>query len=313
MVSTANNTVFQLEQLTQGQADLSRVLDSVMDAMHNKTGAVARHLVDTCHVLRKHKMQVSLALGMAGQDSEAREYLARLHQLRRDVTTRLSLISIQPDLVLGEEFETLCWETLACGVIWLDNIHQITQASNQAASLAGERWALIREGQSTSNAMSTGTEQRQDAQDFDIDQFLYCSLAHEPMDEAALNALTQNAAAMNRLDHITGMLMYADGVFVQLIEGPREALNALWVRLLNDKRHEGVVQLYHRREVESRACEAWSMRLVERQAVQAIIHEARNEITQGRKTAWGPAIERMDELLSHSDWGLMARDLQAKN
>jgi Sensors of blue-light using FAD len=146
--------------------------------------------------------------------------------------------------------------------------------------------------------------------DFELDQILYCSLLSAPMTQSAIEQLVASAASLNRMDHITGMLMYADGVFIQLIEGPRLAVNHLWARILQDQRHMGIVQLYHRREVESRVCEGWGMQLVNRQTVQAMIHEAHTEIVNGRKTAWAPAIERMDELLSHSDWRVMVRELQ---
>ena len=148
--------------------------------------------------------------------------------------------------------------------------------------------------------------------EYELDQILYCSLMSQPMSDQEVAQLSATASNLNRMDHITGMLMHADGVFVQLIEGPREAVNHLWARILRDKRHMGIVQLYHRREVESRVCEGWGMKLVNRKAVQEMIHEARTEIVNGRKTAWAPAIERMDELLSHSDWGVMARQLQTK-
>jgi hypothetical protein len=149
-----------------------------------------------------------------------------------------------------------------------------------------------------------------DQADFEIDQILYCSLMGEPMDEAAIQALTQNAANLNRMDHITGMLMHADGVFVQLIEGPRQAVNHLWARLLNDKRHRGIVQLYHRREVESRVCDGWDMRYVQRDDLRALIHEAKEEVVAGRKSAWAPAIERMDFLLSNSNWDSFVEDFK---
>jgi hypothetical protein len=146
--------------------------------------------------------------------------------------------------------------------------------------------------------------------DFDIDQILYCSLMREPMDEAAIERLTQVAANLNRMDHITGMLMHADGVFVQLIEGPRAAINHLWARILNDKRHHAIVQLYHRREVESRACSGWDMRYVQRDDLRALIHEAKVEVVAGRKSAWAPAIERMDFLLSNTDWDSFVKDIK---
>jgi hypothetical protein len=133
------------------------------------------------------------------------------------------------------------------------------------------------------------------------------------MDEAAIELLTLSAANLNRMDHITGMLMYGDGVFVQLIEGPRQAVNHLWARILRDKRHQGIVQLYHRQEVELRACGGWDMRYVKRDDLRALIHEAKEEIVAGRKSAWAPAIERMDFLLSHSNWDSLVKDLKQAN
>jgi hypothetical protein len=152
--------------------------------------------------------------------------------------------------------------------------------------------------------------QAQVAADFEIDQILYCSLMREPMDDEAIERLTQMAANLNRMDHITGMLMQADGVFVQLIEGPREAVNHLWARILHDPRHHAIVQLYHRREVESRACSGWDMRYVQKDDLRALIHEAKEEIVAGRKSAWAPAIERMDFLLSNDDWDSFVKDIK---
>jgi hypothetical protein len=149
--------------------------------------------------------------------------------------------------------------------------------------------------------------------DFDVDQILYCSLASKPMDHEAIQRLTRSAAKLNRMDHITGMLMYADGVFVQLIEGPRGAVNELWARLLRDKRHYGVVQLFCRREVELRVCNGWDMHYVTRENLRSIIHEAKTDVVAGRKSAWAPAIERMDFLLTNDNWDMFVKDLKQTN
>jgi hypothetical protein len=160
------------------------------------------------------------------------------------------------------------------------------------------------------DARPRGFEAGDTQNDFDIDQILYCSLLSQSMSEEEIDKLTQAAANLNRMDHITGLLMHADGVFVQLIEGPRQAVNYLWARLLHDKRHRGVVQLYHRREVEARACTGWDMRYVRHDDLRALIHEAKEEILAGKKSAWAPAIERMDFLLSNSDWSRFVRDFK---
>lgn len=122
------------------------------------------------------------------------------------------------------------------------------------------------------------------------------------MSGAALSALAAGVIPLNKMDHITGLLMYSDGVFVQLIEGPPSAVKHLWSRLLRDPRHFGVVQLYHYRELEQRSCDGWDMKLVDFATLRGIIHQAKTEIDAGHHSVWAGAIERMDFLLTSSQW-----------
>lgn len=147
--------------------------------------------------------------------------------------------------------------------------------------------------------------------DFEVDQILYCSLLREPMTDAAIEALAQSAARLNRMDRITGVLMHSDGVFVQLIEGPAPAVQHLWERLLRDQRHYGIVQLLHRREAEQRTCENWDMRRVQFEDLRGLIHSAKEDIQHGKASAWAGAIERMDFLLSQDNWRSFVKDLQS--
>lgn len=148
------------------------------------------------------------------------------------------------------------------------------------------------------------------SQEFEMDQILYCSLAKQPMDLPALQALACSVAQLNRMDHITGLLMYSDGVFVQLIEGPPQAVAHLWARLLRDPRHYGVVQLYHYRELERRTCQNWNMKLVSFETLHGIVHNAREEVRAGQHTPWAHAIERMDFLLSQANWHDFVKDIK---
>lgn len=146
--------------------------------------------------------------------------------------------------------------------------------------------------------------------DIEIDQILYCSLSREEMSDAALDAMLAGIVAINRMDHITGLLMYSEGVFVQLIEGPPQAVNHLWARLLRDQRHYGIVQLYHYRELEQRTCSFWEMKRVDISTLRGIIHRAQIETSAGTKSAWAHAIERMDFLLTPSNWSNFTKQLK---
>jgi hypothetical protein len=295
----------QRELLSQGQAQLSQAFEQVLVCLRDASaGRMAKQLVDLSVVLRKHKHVVTDVVSSFPGDATAARYLELLNQLRREVAVRMTLLaSGVREQLLTEEFETLGWRTLSHGVLWLDALHQASESQPQPLSLVGEHWARARGSHADQAPMAISINPAPEEDEaIDIDQILYCSLASTPMTDAQIDALAQSAERLNRLDKISGMLMHGDGVFVQLIEGPRDAINQLWARLLKDKRHCGVVQLYHRREVESRSCKGWGMQYVEREHLQAIVHEAKEEIIQGRKTVWAPAIERMDYLLSQTSW-----------
>jgi hypothetical protein len=307
----------QLADIAQGQVRLNDALDQALRSLrHPGFDSLTRHLVEVSVVLRRHKHLVLQAAHGMPSDTLAQQYLEFMNTLRRDINLRMTLHATGAQKSsLMDEFETLCWQTLSAGVLWLDGLHQNSPSQHQPSSQAGMHWARARGQVDQDRAALQLQKELQELEDFDIDQILYCSLATKLMREDELDALTQSAERLNRIDHITGMLMYGDGVFVQLIEGPRDAINDLWERILKDKRHYGVVQLYHRREVEARVCDGWGMHYVERQHLQAIVREVKEEIVQGRKTAWAPAIERIDFLLSQTDWSYMFSQVssQAQN
>jgi hypothetical protein len=58
-----------------------------------------------------------------------------------------------------------------------------------------------------------------------------------------LQALLEYARACNAQEHITGLLLYCDQEFVQVLEGPAAAVRALYARIQADTRHTQVVTL----------------------------------------------------------------------
>jgi len=75
-------------------------------------------------------------------------------------------------------------------------------------------------------------------------RIIYCSHATVPMDKAVnLAELLGASARNNRRDEITGVLAYAEGIFIQAIEGLPHAVDDLMARLKRDSRHRDLVVL----------------------------------------------------------------------
>jgi len=92
----------------------------------------------------------------------------------------------------------------------------------------------------------------------DLREIIYISTATAPLTEADIEALAGRAAARNAADFITGFLVYNGVNFVQFVEGPAEAVEALYDRLAADPRHSGLVKLRDRM-IDARIFPDWSM------------------------------------------------------
>jgi hypothetical protein len=72
---------------------------------------------------------------------------------------------------------------------------------------------------------------------------LYRSRATSAPTEATLQALLEWSRTYNAQHQLTGLLLYSDGQFVQLVEGSEEEVRALYARIQQDVRHTQVVTL----------------------------------------------------------------------
>ncbi|MEM1116674.1 MAG: BLUF domain-containing protein, partial [Bacteroidota bacterium] len=94
------------------------------------------------------------------------------------------------------------------------------------------------------------------------------------LSEAEVGALAKRSAAANRERDITGLLLYTSvsphrgGLFMQWLEGPREAVEALYhQRIALDRRHTDCEVLYEGASTpltgtDARVLPTWSMRPV---------------------------------------------------
>ena len=91
-----------------------------------------------------------------------------------------------------------------------------------------------------------------------LERLVYTSRSTEPMGTLALFNLLNQARQKNARLGITGHLLYADGLFTQCVEGPSEAIEALWQTLLKDSRHEAL-SMISRQSVAGRRFQEWAM------------------------------------------------------
>jgi hypothetical protein len=87
---------------------------------------------------------------------------------------------------------------------------------------------------------------------------IYVSTARVPADTAMLDSILAVSVRNNVPAGITGMLLYAGGTFMQVLEGEEEAVNATHERIERDSRHMGIIVLEHA-PIESRSFARWSM------------------------------------------------------
>lgn len=89
-------------------------------------------------------------------------------------------------------------------------------------------------------------------------QLIYTSEATLAFADEMLQTLLAQAQRRNEQAGITGVLLYNDAHFVQVLEGSAEALDALYGRLLRDVRHHNVV-LLARGPIAARCFGDWAM------------------------------------------------------
>ena len=90
----------------------------------------------------------------------------------------------------------------------------------------------------------------------------YVSRFATPFSEKELEELGAKAAQKNKGLDITGILITSGGVFYQVLEGPREAVDGIFSHIRADDRHTDLLVLGIEEEIEQRSFPDWSMKTV---------------------------------------------------
>jgi hypothetical protein len=89
-------------------------------------------------------------------------------------------------------------------------------------------------------------------------RLLYVSRAVGPITTTVTASILEAAKSYNPGHGITGVLCQGDGLFLQVLEGERSAVNQLYARILVDRRHKDV-ELLLLEEITQRRFGNWSM------------------------------------------------------
>ena len=87
---------------------------------------------------------------------------------------------------------------------------------------------------------------------------IYASRSTEYFHEHEIPDLLQQVRVANAKQEITGMLLYICGSFLQVLEGQPEMIDAVFSRMLRDRRHTQLT-LISRESILERAFEGWTM------------------------------------------------------
>jgi Sensors of blue-light using FAD len=100
-------------------------------------------------------------------------------------------------------------------------------------------------------------------------RLLYASRAVEKKPEA-IEAILVQSRQFNPASGITGILCYGGGIFLQAIEGGRNAVSELYGHIQKDVRHKDVV-LLHYEEISERRFSGWTMGQVNMEKINSSI------------------------------------------
>ncbi len=89
-------------------------------------------------------------------------------------------------------------------------------------------------------------------------RLVYASRARRDLSPHDLQDIVRRSRDHNTQEGITGLLCHTDGVFIQVLEGSREAVNVRYKRIVADERHDQCTLIAYE-EIGERRFAGWSM------------------------------------------------------
>jgi len=90
----------------------------------------------------------------------------------------------------------------------------------------------------------------------------YISRAAANLTTQELDKIAEISIAKNQAAGITGVLLYLNGIFFQILEGESEIIDQLYVKIIKDQRHDSVLCLKTEQNIQQRLFPDWAMKTV---------------------------------------------------
>lgn len=91
-----------------------------------------------------------------------------------------------------------------------------------------------------------------------VTQLIYISSALHQLSDAELDLILESSVSHNTTSGITGMLLYSEGNFLQVLEGSAAAVEETYQRICHDPRHNNFF-LISKEQIPQREFAAWQM------------------------------------------------------
>ena len=92
-------------------------------------------------------------------------------------------------------------------------------------------------------------------------QLIYFSTSARRITKDDLQAILLTSIYHNSKKNITGLLLYDQGTFCQVLEGEAKDVHALFFKILEDDRHTRIIKIFDD-EIQTRDFSSWSMNCI---------------------------------------------------
>jgi hypothetical protein len=148
-------------------------------------------------------------------------------------------------------------------------------------------------------------------------QTAYVSVAAKSMSQEALLSLLQQCLANNEASGVTGMLLYGNDTFLQVLEGSESSVDEVIAKIRQDPRHTQI-QILYRRPLAERQYNDWSMgfKLVSAQHLRGISGLAdfgERDFNAEYLVQHDAVVDTLMEHFRTPHWDPLIRELEAKD